>query len=321
MLSLSIADVPARDRVDFLYETIWSNVLPVEMTFAPDPAEIDVRFRVGEAGRVNFSSARSSANALRRTSALVRRDDEPQVFLALQVAGTTVVEQAGSQALLRPGDMTVYDSTRPYTVENRELTELHYFRIPREALALPQRRLDPLLAVRIGADTNPLASAVGSFFTTLATSSALDHPDAARLIAEPGIELVRALLAVHAGADDAARASLEGSLVLRVRQYVRDHLHERDLTPPRIAAAHHVSLRHLYAVLADAGIGLRATIQEQRLDACRRELRDPRHAHQAVATIGRRWGFVDPSHFGRVFRAAFDLTPTEWRRSARSDER
>ncbi|GAA4869738.1 helix-turn-helix domain-containing protein [Actinomycetospora straminea] len=322
MLSLSIEDVPARDRVDFLYETIWSSVLPVEMTFAPNPADIDVRFRVGQAGRVNVSSARSSANALHRTPALVRRDHEPQLFLAVQTAGTTVVEQGGSRAVLRPGDMTVYDSTRPYTVENRELTELHYVRIPRDALALPDRRLTPLLAVRIGGDTNPLAPAVGSFFGTLATSDALDHPDAARRVAEPAIELIRAMLAVHGGADHQARASSEGSLVLRVTQYVRDHLHERDLGPHRIAAAHHISVRHLYAVLADAGVGsLRAMIQEQRLDACRRDLRDRRHAHQAVATIGRRWGFVDPSHFGRVFRQTFGLTPAEWRRGAPTDER
>ncbi|GLZ50248.1 hypothetical protein Acsp06_64330 [Actinomycetospora sp. NBRC 106375] len=75
--------------------------------------------------------------------------------------------------------------------------------------------------------------------------------------AQPGIELIQALLAVHSEADDAARESLNSSLVLRVRQYVRDHLHERDLTPQRIAAAHHVSVRLLYAVLAGAEISLR----------------------------------------------------------------
>ncbi len=315
-LTLRIDDVPAGDRVEFLYDTIWNHVLPVEMTFMPDPVDIDVEFRVSQAGPVNFSSARSSANSLHRTSALVRRDHVPQVFLAVQVAGTTFVEQAGSQAVLQPGDMTVYDSTRPYTVENRGRTELHYFRIPQAALALPQRRLDPLLAVRIGPDTNPLAAAVRSFFTTLADSSALDRPDAASAVAEPSVQLVRALLAVHGGADDLARAPLDGSLVLRVQQYVRDHLHERDLTPQRIAAAHHVSVRHLYAALARAGIGLHAAIQEQRLDECRRELRDPRLAHLAVATIGSRWGFVDPSHFGRAFKTAYGLTPNEWRQAS-----
>jgi AraC-like DNA-binding protein len=246
--------------------------------------------------------------------------EPPQVLLAVQVAGTTVVEQAGRRAVLRPGDMTVYDATRPYTVRpytvrpytvrNRAWTQLHHFRIPRDALALPRARLDPLLAVRIGTDTNPLAAAVGSFFATLAGSPALDRPDAAHAVAEPSIQLVRALLAVHAGADD---EPLEDALVLGVQQYVRDHLRERDLGPARIAAAHHVSVRQLYAVLARAGIGLRASIQHQRLEECRRELRDPRFAHQAVATIGGRWWFVDPSHFGRVFKAAYGQTPNEWR--------
>jgi AraC-like DNA-binding protein len=312
-VTLRIADIPAGDRVDFLYDTIWNHVLPVEMTFAPDPADIEVDFRVSQAGAVNFSSARSSANALHRTSALVRRDHIPQVFLAVQVAGTTVVEQAGNQAVLRAGDMTVYDSTRPYTVQNRDETELHYFRVPRDALALPQLRLNPLLGVRIGADTNPLAAAVSSFFTTLAASSALDRSDAAHAVAEPSIQLVRALLAVHAGEDGLAADPLNASLALRVQQYVRDHLHERDLTAKRIAAAHHVSTRHLYATLARAGVSLHSSIQQQRLEECRRELRDPRCAHMAVATIGSRWGFVDPSHFGRLFKAAYGMTPNEWR--------
>jgi AraC-like DNA-binding protein len=312
-VTLRIADIPARDRVEFLYDTIWNHVLPVEMTFTPDPADIEVDFRVSQAGPVNFSSARSSANALHRTSALVRRDHIPQVFLAVQVAGTTVVEQAGNQAVLRPGDMTVYDSTRPYTLQNRDETELHYFRVPRDALALPQRRIDPLLGVRIGADANPLAAAVSSFFTTLADSSALDRPDAAGAVAEPSVQLVRALLALHADDDGLAHDPLHASLALRVQQYVRDHLHERDLTAKRIAAAHHVSVRHLYATLARAGISLHTSIQQQRLEECRRALRDPRCAHMAVATIGSRCGFVDPSHFGRLFKAAYGMTPNEWR--------
>jgi AraC-like DNA-binding protein len=316
VLTLSIADVPPGDRVEFLHDTICTTVLPVRMTFLPDPADIDVEFRVTQAGPVNLSSARSSANALHRTPSLVRRDHAAQLFLAVQVAGTTLVEQNGGQAVLRPGDMAVYDSTRPYSVRNRERTDLHYVRIPRAAVALPQRRLTPLLGVRIGADNNPLAAATASFFTALAGSAALDRPDAARTVADPSVLLVRALLAAHGGADEAAPGPLAESLVLRVQQYVRDHLPERDLTPQRIAAAHHVSVRHLYATLARAGIGLHATIQDQRLEECRRELRRPGSAHLAVATIGARWGFVDPSHFGRVFKAAYGMTPNEWRTSA-----
>lgn len=242
-----------------------------------------------------------------------RRGHDPQVFLAVQVAGTTVVEQDGRRAVLGPGDMSFYDSARPYRIESHGPGEVHYVGIPRRVLGVPGARLDPDVARRIDATTNPLAAAVGSFFGVLASSGALDDPDAARLVAEPGIELVRALVAVHAGAADPAGPA--HSLVPHVEQYVRDHLGERGLTPSRIAAAHHVSVRHLYGALAAAGISLHATIQDQRLEACRRELRDPRHAHQAVATIGRRWGFVDPSHFGRAFKRSFGLSPAEYRRA------
>jgi AraC-like DNA-binding protein len=158
------------------------------------------------------------------------------------------------------------------------------------------------------------SAAVSSFFTTLADSAALDRPDAAQAVAQPSVQLVRALLAVHAGENDGvARDPLNAALALRVQQYVRDHLHERDLTAKRIATAHHVSVRHLYATLARAGISLHTSIQQQRLEECRRALHNPRCAHMAVATIGSRWGLVDPSHFGRLFKATYGMTPNEWR--------
>ncbi|MFJ9520782.1 AraC family transcriptional regulator [Kitasatospora sp. NPDC101801] len=29
--------------------------------------------------------------------------------------------------------------------------------------------------------------------------------------------------------------------------------------------------------------------------------------------VARRWGFVNPAHFSRVFRAAYGVSPREWR--------
>lgn len=38
------------------------------------------------------------------------------------------------------------------------------------------------------------------------------------------------------------------------------------------------------------------------------------HRHRPIATAARRWGFSDPTHFTRRFRAACAVTPGEWRR-------
>ena len=101
--------------------------------------------------------------------------------------------------------------------------------------------------------------------------------------------------------------------MLRVQEYVRAHLADRDLSAATIAAAHHVSVRHLYAAWERAGLGLQDTIRSMRLQECRRALRDPACAHLTVSGIGARWGFADASHFGRVFRQAYGMTPGEWR--------
>lgn len=317
---LEAGSIPPQDREEVIRDAIWQGVLPVEIDWHQPPEAIDVVCRLAVAGPLNFSSARSSTNSLRRTPSLARREHEERVFLAIQVAGTTRLEQDGRQVRLQRGEMVVYDSRRPYTLHNTGTTELHYFQVPRTALALPDPALAAVVGRRIAPDTNPLAAVVSSFLASLGGSDLLARPDAADLVAEPSIGLVRALVLAHGDGTLREDRAVDDALVLRVRHYVREHLRERDLTPVRIAREQHVSLRHLYATLERAGIGLRDSIQRQRLEECRRDLRDPASAHLAVSSVGSRWGFVDPSHFGRVFRATYGQTPNEWRRAGRPGE-
>ena len=320
-VTLRSEDIAPPDRVEFIREAIWSGVLPVEIDWQQPAEELDLICRIAMAGQLNVSSARSATNCLRRTGRLAKIDHAPRIFVALQVNGTTRVEQNGRQAELTRGDMVVYDSTKPYTITNVDLTELHYVQIPRSEIALPDRALNQILGVRIGTDNNSLAQVVAPYFASLGSSNVLDEPHAAELVAEPSVQLLRALIAHHLTDHETAKGALDGSLTLRIQQHIQSHLADRDLGAPTIAAAHNISVRHLYATMARAGIGIRETIQQQRLERCRNDLRDPRLAHLAVATIGSRWGFVDPSHFGRVFRTAYGLTPNEWRaaRNGHSD--
>jgi AraC-like DNA-binding protein len=313
---LSSHELPVADREDAIHEAICDGVLPVEIRWDRPADQIDLTCRLSTAGPLNFNTARSSENALWRTGRQARSDHVPAVFLAVQGAGTSLISQGDRQVVLRPGDMTIYETTRPYSIANPGLTELHYFQVPRSALALPSRTLDEVLGARIGADNNPLAAVVAPFLTSLGRGDVLDQPRAAELVVAPALELVRALLAVHVHDDDLAREPLDRSLTLRVQRYIADNLGSRDLNAETIAAAHHVSVRQLYKVMAHANIRLTDTIRRQRLEACRRELREERRRHLAVATISARWGFADPSHFSRVFRAEYGMTPHEWRTQA-----
>lgn len=57
-------------------------------------------------------------------------------------------------------------------------------------------------------------------------------------------------------------------------------------------------------------------IWQHRLDACRRELCDPRLAQRSVSEIAFPWSFNGASRFSRSFKEQFGTTSREWREQA-----
>jgi AraC-like DNA-binding protein len=138
-------------------------------------------------------------------------------------------------------------------------------------------------------------------------------------VGRPSIELVRALLTTHLDASALVKESAEETLLLRILEYARAHLAEPALNATQIAVAHHISVRHLYNVLARGGISLGDWIRARRLEECRDELSRPQSRPETISSIARRRGFTDPSSFSRLFRAAYGLSPHEWRGISRRD--
>jgi AraC-like DNA-binding protein len=56
-------------------------------------------------------------------------------------------------------------------------------------------------------------------------------------------------------------------------------------------------------------------LRDRRLERCRRDLADPALGHLGAAEIAAAWGLRSPSHFSRLFRAAYGRPPSEARRT------
>jgi AraC-like DNA-binding protein len=141
-----------------------------------------------------------------------------------------------------------------------------------------------------------------------ASASAVDL--AARLeVSAATVHLVRGMLMSVSDRERDQRQAGAETLRLRIEDYVKAHLGDADLTPARLAAAHHISLRHLYVLLSDQGQTPAEWVIQMRLEAARRSLAEP---GATVAVVARRWGFRDPSHFSRRFKDHCGMTPTEY---------
>jgi transcriptional regulator GlxA family with amidase domain len=306
---LDTQQVNKGDRAEFVHEALGATMVPIELHWINAPAEARAHGIITDLGDLTVCSGNTTAFRVERTAALARDDMEPSIFVNVQISGTSMVVQEGREVVLEPGALAIYDSTAPYTLLNDTGMTGEFFRIPHTALAMPHNMIRQSCAVSLSPG-DPLTRLTYDYLRRVAADPALFSAPNADLIAHPSIELVRAVIATHHRADQLAAAPLTTTLALRVLEYAGAHHSDPDLSADQIAAAHFISRRQLYKVLAEAGVSLNDWIRTHRLEACRRDLTT--HAH-SIAAIAARHGFTNMSSFSRAFRNAFGQSPTEWR--------
>lgn len=255
----------------------------------------------------------ATSHEVHRTPALIAQTGERYFKLNLQLEGTGLLIQDNREALLRPGDLAIYDTNRPYTLAFEEQARMMVVMFPCDALSLPTDYVGQLAAVRMAGSTG-LSGIVGQFIRQLSENlDVLSGPSGSRL-ATNALDLVSTML--HAEMDIAPdRMKPQAMLAVSVREYIEANLSDPQLSPASIAAAHFISTRHLHNVFHESGTTVASFIRSQRLDGARRDLQDPLHAGKSVGTVAAQWGFLDAAHFSRTFRDAFNVSPTEWRRN------
>lgn len=84
-----------------------------------------------------------------------------------------------------------------------------------------------------------------------------------------------------------------------------------------MAEAVGISKRHLHALFANAGTTFGATLLDIRLRRAKEILSDPRFRLYQIGEIAWQCGLADASHFARLFKRRFGVTPLNFRRSRR----
>ena len=264
--------------------------------------------------RMSVVEVTATSHEVHRTPALIAQASERYFKLNLKLEVTGLLIQDNREALLRPGDLAIYDTNRPYTLAFEQEARMMVVMFPCDALSLPTDYVGQLAAVRMAGSTG-LSGIVGQFIRQLSENlEVLSGPSGSRL-ATNALDLVSTML--HAEMDIAPdRMKPQALLAVSIREYIEANLSDPLLSPASIAAAHFISTRHLHNVFHESGTTVASWIRSQRLEGARRELRDPLNAGQSVGAVAARWGFLDAAHFSRIFRDAFGVSPSDWRRGA-----
>ncbi|WP_425837892.1 helix-turn-helix domain-containing protein [Streptomyces fractus] len=269
-------------------------------------------------GQLLLGSISAGPLRVRRTERLTARSEDDHYKVALQVAGTCVVEQDGVHGELGPGDLTICDTTRPYAFRYDTAFRTVLMLVPRAMLPVRPEAVRGLAARRLAGESG-VAAVVGPFLRSLGEQARTCAAPAATGLADGAASLMTAL--VSESLDRAAPAEPGHAMMLRIRAHIDSRLSDPDLTPDSIAEAHGISRRYLFKLFAAEGLTVAGWIRTRRLERCARDLANPAAARQPIGVIAARWGLLDGRHFSRVFKTAYGRTPRDFRGRALAERR
>jgi AraC-like DNA-binding protein len=306
-------DLPVADRFDAWQALMSRTHAPMQLT-SEDAADFRAHQRLIALGDVAVWPATFQQLVFRRTPKLVRQSDPENCHLSLLLRGNAVASWNRNEAAYAAYDIHANDTSRPFDIATGAgpITTIG-IEVPKALLGLPWGRAQYVIGRRISA-RDGMGGLLAQFVSHLSADTSAYRPADAPRLGSVLADLVTALFASSLEADDDLSPETRNrTLMLGVKDFIRRHLNDRDLTPSGIAAAHHISRGHLHRLFQAEGTTVASFVRNQRLEAARRQLADPGQAATPVHVIAARWGFKDHASFTRTFRTAYGAPPTEYR--------
>lgn len=240
-----------------------------------------------------------------RASARCRWRSDVHIVGAL-VEGRAEYADDTMSGALPPSSVVIYPGSAPFVFDFTDAFRYVILTVTAQDLGVTRGSLERLARPRI-VETSPFSRALAA----LVGESAGWVSRAPTATSELGDEIRRLLRYMASRSDEeyfGVGASGRHALVL---EWIEDNLSEPTLDPERIAAANHISIRQLHRLFADLGITCRRYLVRRRLERVRADLIV---TDLSLGSLGLRWGYSDPTHLSRAFRAEYGISASEVRR-------
>lgn len=265
-----------------------------------------------DADNVIFTEVVARPHLVERTPEDITNGGSGFYKVSLLMSGSSILVQDGREVVMQPGDLSVYDTSRPYSLLFSEDMRNLIMMFPKNRLDLPVPITEQLTAVSLSKEHSGLAPVISSFLSQFPAQLAPLSDRVRAKLAHTSLDLIATLFSSILDTDTATRDPHQ-LLLQRIYAHIDDNLPSPELSPGTIAHAHYVSTRHLHSLFRQAGTTVSTWIRERRLERCRQDLLDPVLFDRPVAAVAMSWGFTDAAHFSRVFKAAYGVTPSELR--------
>ncbi|MCD8483473.1 MAG: helix-turn-helix domain-containing protein [Verrucomicrobia bacterium] len=303
-------DLPELDR-----EAAWHEDISIIFDHGRPPVEdrtpFHACFDVYHFGHSALGELRASSGHYVRTKRKIAIDGMDSIMLQLFLEGGVQFGVGQRTTYADAGDIVLFDLAQPVDNINRKFHNISLL-WPREAIEATVPNIGRWHGRTLPRE-NPTVSLLRKHMLASCDLAPRFSQAQGQRIEQATLVLAGAALAESALVPEHLETpTMRDLLTCHIKNHIRKHLGDPNLSPERIALHFGISRRQLYQLLESVG-GIARYQMHLRLQRCMADLQSQHNAHLQISEIAYRWGFRNLTTFNRNFRQAFGMTASDVR--------
>lgn len=239
-----------------------------------------------------------------------KQENEYYGFISI-LEGQELLVQGDNQSLLKPGDCTVWHTSRPARFSSTERTRQVSVFVPCDVVERRFPTIGDYCCQHFDGQSG-FGVLLRNYFRTIPLIYNEIDEQAALCLVDPILDMMTGALSGQV--EQYSESRHRHQLLARVRQFICDNIDNADLGPSLIAHHCGFSQRYLHKIFSSTGQTVTGYIRNHRLQFAAAELRKPLGCELSITELAYRTGFSDSSYFSRAFRQAFGVSPSEYKK-------
>jgi AraC-like DNA-binding protein len=257
-------------------------------------------------GPVDLNFLQCDAQQTSRSVEMATRDKKPYFEFLYARRGRILVSHHGESTVVSPGSFVLLSDQFPYKLDFPDGSICLTAHMPEDWLRTWVPDPHGIIGKPLGNDdvwARPLTGLL-----TAVADSGLETVSLPRFVLADQFGALCALI-MNRRSDE----KHDSELSKRIKDSIRERHQAHTLTPASIANDLGISTRHLHRILSNSGSSFSSLLMATRLERAANLLANPAQLNVSIGEISWLAGFVDQSHFARLFKATYGLTPSRYR--------